>query len=145
MLWFFSICIFLVISSAAVEDTKSSRNDEVRNRIENVKQQVNLMFEKAKQRADVRKKTATIEMVKDVAKAASESAQIKKHMNSQDNTVETSLRRNASITIQEMDQRLISVMGTSDNVQASSSRASTSSQRMQRTLDAHAIPLAQQR
>ena len=140
LLWFISICLFLVFSSAAVGDTKSSKNDEVRNKIEDVKQQVNLMFEKAKQSADARKKTGTIEMVKEIAKASSESAEVKKHMNSQD-TMDASLRRNASIRIQEIDVR-----GPSDGAQvSSSSRASTSSQRMQRTLDAHAIPLAQQR
>ena len=145
MLWFLSLCIFLVISSAAVDDTKSSRNDEVRNKINDVKQQVNLMFEKAKQRADERKKTATTETVKNIATAARDSAELKKQMNSQITNDASSNRNATSTRMKEVKQQLIGVMGPTDSSQDSSSRTSISTQRVKRTLDAHDIPLAQQR
>ena len=145
MLWFLSLCIFLVISSAAVDETKSSRNDEVRNKINDVKQQVNLMFEKAKQRADERKKTATTATVKNIATAARDSAELKKQMNSQITNDASSNRNATSTRMKEVKQQLIGVMGPTDSSQDSSSRTSISTQRVKRTLDAHDIPLAQQR
>lgn len=103
------------------------------------------MFEKTKQRADERKRVATTEIVKNVANAAKNSAELKKHVNNQI-TNDASLNRNATSTrINEVKQQLIGVMGPTDSAQVSSSRISTSKQRVKRTLEAHDIQLAQQR
>lgn len=147
-------CLLAVVAIAQVQQQHEKSvtqrsNADVQKMVQEAKSQVDSLFQKVQSRIDARKKTIMthIEATKATVNKESQAAQDAKSKYSSESIAGTDLRNSAS-RIQELEQRETNILGAIEkdmlDDRGKGSRALAAS-RMQKTLDAHTVPLALQR
>jgi hypothetical protein len=133
---------------------KRTRGEDVARMVADTKAQVASLFERAQKRIDARKTAAVMHTAAARAQVEEDTQRARKLFEFNLDAAMQVEYRNISSKLQELQQRETSLAGTLaadmqkdsgiDKISSSGARATVAS-RMQKTLDAHAVPLALQR